>query len=68
MDDFDYRPFQFLYLYLPCLNCEEDLVVGLTENIKKNGFSCPYCNTVTDADDMWELYLMQRELEKEEDS
>jgi len=48
--DFDTDPFDSLYRHLDCPKCGEHIVVGLSNNIKKYGFECPFCGAITNAE------------------
>lgn len=58
--DLNKDPFDNLYVHLNCPTCGEYIVVGLSDNIVKYGFVCPFCNNVTDADNLWETVLKSR--------
>jgi len=65
--DFDTDPFDSLYRHLDCPKCGEHIVVGLSNNIKKYGFECPFCGAITNADSMWEAILESRMTGSSED-
>jgi hypothetical protein len=47
----------FLHHYGKCEHCNEVLVLSLSENMKKYGFICPYCKTITPPSRIWDALI-----------
>lgn len=54
------RSFKLLYVDCQCPKCDKRIILGLSEEVKKYGFLCPYCKMITHADKMWDVVIKHR--------